>query len=140
MLIVQGYQQFSQMIQSVISFLVGITSTPIVRGLTGLLGLDTGKAPVGIVQSRLRAQGSKLLRRKLWFSTPVAFLMESRPIGSCMSTIQLSASLTRYALFRSNFLEFISLSFDKKLVDISSFDQIIQPAFCSLVIIIIIIH
>jgi hypothetical protein len=127
------------MIQSVISFLVPITSTPKVRGLTGLLGLDTGKAPVGIVQSRLRAQGSKLLRRKLWFSTTVAFLMESGPIGSCMSTIQLSASLTRYALFRSNFLEFISLSFDKKLVDISSFDQIIQPAFCSLVIIIIII-
>lgn len=48
MLILQGFQKFSQMIQCGTSFLLAITSTPIVSRLKGLLRQDTGNSLVMI--------------------------------------------------------------------------------------------
>ena len=95
--IMQSFQQFkSQTTQSVISSVLAVTSTQIATGLIGQLKLDTGKSQARIVQSKLKPPRSILLPRRLWFSTRGVFLTGSRPIGSCTSTIQPSASLTRY--------------------------------------------
>lgn len=48
MLILQGFQKFSQMIQCGTSFLLAITGTPIVSRLKGLLRQDTGNSLVMI--------------------------------------------------------------------------------------------
>lgn len=57
-------------------------------------------------------------------------------------TFDFPNKVCQLALFQSNFLGFTFLrSFDKKLIDISSsFDQIIHPAFCSLVAAVFLIH